>query len=312
MKQQFQERTMANIQFVVFGVMIGTLALVAGCPLPCLFLNDGECDDGRADAVTDLCPLGTDPEDCGPVPQPPPSKCDPNQIDIVPKIAGSLTDFTWKVTTTCAGPLNGIVCFEGGNESLCSANILDTPTINSMLVTNLTSSFAVDFLLPSGAERVSLLYCDSSTLSLITPHTCSDGSSPQTKTVTVGRQEPPPPLPPPPPPPEGECPSDSLAGTFLVSSTFLGNPRREVNWVNSCARDVIALGCFTGATFGSLQCAAGGIEATPGADVFTSQVVPANSTRREPLKFATDATGIDIALCTSPQAPAPSPPYICQ
>ncbi len=147
-KQQFQERTMASIQFVVFGVMIGTLALLAGCPLPL-----------------------------------PSLKCNPNQIDIVPKIAGSLTDFTWKVTTTCAGPLDGIVCFEGGNESLCSANILDTPTINSEGVTNVTSSFAVDFLLPSGAERVSFLYCDSAILSLTTPHTCSDGSAPQTKTV---------------------------------------------------------------------------------------------------------------------------------
>ncbi len=152
-KQQFQERTMTSIQFVVFGVMIGTLALLAGCP------------------------------------QPPSLKCNPNQIDIVPKIAGSLTDLTWKVTTTCAGPLNGIVCFEGGNESLCAANILDTPTINSKSVTNLTSSRAVDFLLPFGAERVSFLYCDSSTLSLTTPHTCSDGSAPRTK--TVDRQEPP-------------------------------------------------------------------------------------------------------------------------
>ena len=186
-KRQYQQRTMASNPFVVPGVMIGMLALLAGCPSPCLFSNDGECDDGRAGAVTDLCSLGTDPEDCGPVPTPQSSKCNPNQIDIVPKIGGSLTDLTWKVTTTCAGPLDGILCFEGGNESLCSANILDTPTSNSIRLTNLTSSFAADFLLPSGAEGIIFLYCDSATLSLTTPRTCSDGSAPQTK--PVGRQE---------------------------------------------------------------------------------------------------------------------------
>ena len=112
------------------------------------------------------------------------TSCNQNQIDIVSKIPGSLTNLTWKVTTTCAGPLNGIVCFEGGNTSLCSANILNTPTLTSKQVTSLTSSFAVDFLLPSGAEKANFLYCASgATLSIITPHTCNDGSAPQTKMV---------------------------------------------------------------------------------------------------------------------------------
>jgi len=118
--------------------------------------------------------------------------CNPDKIDMAPKVAGSLTDLTWKVTTTCPGPVSGIVCFEGGSESLCASNILDTDTPNSKSVTGLTSTFAVDFLLPSGAQKAKFLYCDSGTLSITTPHTCSDGSAPKVKTVTVSDKTSPP------------------------------------------------------------------------------------------------------------------------
>lgn len=37
------------------------------CDDTCEFAFDGECDDGRFGAVSDLCPLGTDCFDCGPV-----------------------------------------------------------------------------------------------------------------------------------------------------------------------------------------------------------------------------------------------------
>jgi len=111
--------------------------------------------------------------------------CGPDQINIVPKIDGSLTNLTWKVTTSCEGPLNGFICFKGGNKNLCANDISETPSDNSIGVAGLTSDFAVDFLLPDGVEEVQFLYCDSATLSLITPRTCDDGQKPQTKTITT-------------------------------------------------------------------------------------------------------------------------------
>jgi hypothetical protein len=50
-------------------------ALASGCEPPtycsdeCRFAADGECDDGRAGAVTGLCAPGTDCTDCGPNPE---------------------------------------------------------------------------------------------------------------------------------------------------------------------------------------------------------------------------------------------------
>lgn len=111
------------------------------------------------------------------------ASCDSDQVNLEPKIEGSLSDLTCKITTTCEGPLNGIVCFEGGSESQCASNILDTDTGSSISLVNITSSFAGDFILPDDVEEVNFLYCDSGTLSLTTPRTCSDGSAPKTMTA---------------------------------------------------------------------------------------------------------------------------------
>ena len=105
------------------------------------------------------------------------------KIDMQQKITGS--DFTWRVYTTCKGTFNGLVCFEGGNESLCSADILDTPTDNSKQVIGLTDKFKVDFFLPAGATKANFVYCDNATLSLTTPHICSDGTTPKIMTKTI-------------------------------------------------------------------------------------------------------------------------------
>lgn len=35
------------------------------CENTCVFANDGECDDGGANASSDFCEYGTDCEDCG-------------------------------------------------------------------------------------------------------------------------------------------------------------------------------------------------------------------------------------------------------
>ncbi|HRX86111.1 MAG TPA: hypothetical protein P5572_13910 [Phycisphaerae bacterium] len=45
------------------------VACAAGCSpsaelCPSRYLNDGDCDDGRLGALTNLCPLGTDEADC--------------------------------------------------------------------------------------------------------------------------------------------------------------------------------------------------------------------------------------------------------
>jgi len=110
-------------------------------------------------------------------------ECGPDKIKIGPKITGSLTNITQKVSTTCPRPLNGIICFKGGNKNQCSQDITQTPSSNALPVAALNADFAVDFLMPDGVEEISFLYCDSSTLSLITPRTCSNGSEPQVKTV---------------------------------------------------------------------------------------------------------------------------------
>ena len=102
------------------------------------------------------------------------------QVNLKPKIEGSLTDLTCKITTTCEGPLDGILCFVGGNESQCETDILDTGTSSSIRLSNITSLFADDFLLPDGVEEVKFLYCDSGTISIYTPRTCSDGTAPKT------------------------------------------------------------------------------------------------------------------------------------
>lgn len=111
--------------------------------------------------------------------------CGQDRVGIGPKITGSLTNQTYKITTSCVGPLNGLICFKGGNESQCTDEIRNTPSSSSIPVTGLTSDFAVDFFLPDGVEEVNFLFCDSASLSLTVPRTCSDGSEPQLKTVTT-------------------------------------------------------------------------------------------------------------------------------
>jgi len=111
------------------------------------------------------------------------ASCDPGQVNLEPKIEGSLTDLTCKITTTCEGTLNGIVCFEGGSESQCEINILYTDTNSSIAFGNVTSSFDRDLILPDGVEEVNFLYCDSGSLSLTIPRTCSDGSAPKIMTA---------------------------------------------------------------------------------------------------------------------------------
>lgn len=55
-----------------FGLAVLALLMIACdgshrlCEDTCAWANDGECDDGRDDAVTALCALGTDCGDCGP------------------------------------------------------------------------------------------------------------------------------------------------------------------------------------------------------------------------------------------------------
>jgi hypothetical protein len=111
--------------------------------------------------------------------------CEKERIGIGPVITGSLTNQTFKISTSCAGPLHGLVCFKGGNESQCSDDIRNTPSSSSISVTGLTSGFAFDFSLPDGVEEINFLFCDSATLSLTVPRVCSDGSVPQLKTVTA-------------------------------------------------------------------------------------------------------------------------------
>ncbi|MEM9074659.1 MAG: DUF4190 domain-containing protein [Myxococcota bacterium] len=43
------------------------------CTDHCTTSHDGECDDGRAGSMTDICPLGSDCTDCGPVDVPIPT-----------------------------------------------------------------------------------------------------------------------------------------------------------------------------------------------------------------------------------------------
>jgi hypothetical protein len=111
--------------------------------------------------------------------------CEKERIGIGPIITESLTNQTFKITTSCAGPLYGLICFKGGNESQCSDDIRNTPSSSSIPVTGLTPDFAFDFSLPDGVEEVNFLFCDSATLSETVPLICSDGSEPQLKTVTT-------------------------------------------------------------------------------------------------------------------------------
>ncbi len=83
MRKHSQRSSDCYAHVAMFGVMLCGLTLLIGCdpgqicdivpelcnpPTPCPYENDGECDDGRPGADTDLCDFGTDPDDCeGPV-----------------------------------------------------------------------------------------------------------------------------------------------------------------------------------------------------------------------------------------------------